>query len=187
MAIWGPSFQEDDKKFITGPLIHLFSFGNFNCNFPKYKNLVFTQDEQKQENQSSFGKCLRWRCAYLHLGSLWRSERRGRRGPPNNQMWFLPSLCLPFHKDSERSYNSAACEGTLTHTQCNSQRLFLSPPVSQSICPNTISRSPDFLLRERKCSWNVMIMWCSVEGLWVSTTGGDPLLLRQLGGNLVKP
>lgn len=39
---------------------------------------------------------------------------------------------------------------TRTPTQCNSQRLFLSPPVSQSICPNTISRSPDFLLRERE-------------------------------------
>lgn len=45
-----------------------------------------------------------------------------------------------------------------TRTQCNSQRLFLSPPVSQSISLNTITMSPDFLFRGGKCSWNVMIM-----------------------------
>lgn len=98
-------------------------------------------------------------------------------------MWFLPPLCLPVHKDSDRSLNPAALIAlTLAHSRIPRGSSYLVPSVSQSVW----RQSAGVLIfsleggRERKCSWNVMIMWFRGEWRRVATTGENPLLGQRL-------
>lgn len=103
----------------------------------------------------------------------WEAEERiwrERRGFLQITRCDSSPLCVCWFTKPQTEAVTPRHASTHAHTQCNSQRLFLSPPVSQSISVSTIRRRADSSSLERKRSWNVTIMWCKE----MDSTGGKP-------------
>lgn len=85
--------------------------------------------------------------------------------PPNNQMWFLPSLCLPVHKD--RSPNPAPGEDSHSHTVQFPEALPISSRQLVNQFVDNQYESGFFSLERKKkmlleCNDNVMQSWEAV-------------------------
>lgn len=141
------------------------------------------------KNQTFLGDCLRWRCSCVVRKATEEDEEKGG-GVSSKKPDVIPA---PFVSASSQRLRPKALtlrpDSTDARTRIPRGSSYLIPSVSQSVW----RQSAGVLIfsleggRERKCSWNVMIMWFMGERWRGCHHWRKPPFGAATGGNLVTP